>query len=110
MYARAVRIASYRRHGRALVGVVRDQRIIDLATLDSSLPSTLRGVLEQEGGLERVTGLASDAANGVPCEEVEFLPVVPDPHAIWCAALTFDSHVAEAPGRQPPEQPLFFLR
>ena len=110
MYARAVRIASCRHDGRSLVGVVRDERIIDLATLDSSLPRTLRGVLEQEGGLERVAGLASDATNGVPCEEVEFLPVVPDPHAIWCAALTFDSHVAEAPGRQPPEQPLFFLR
>jgi 2-keto-4-pentenoate hydratase/2-oxohepta-3-ene-1,7-dioic acid hydratase in catechol pathway len=47
---------------------------------------------------------------GTAARDVTFLPVVPDPHAIWCAALTYLSHVQEAPGRSAPDYPLFFLR
>ena len=41
---------------------------------------------------------------------MEFLPVVPDPQAIWCAALTYLSHVREGGDRPVPDHPLFFLR
>jgi 2-keto-4-pentenoate hydratase/2-oxohepta-3-ene-1,7-dioic acid hydratase in catechol pathway len=43
-------------------------------------------------------------------EDIELLPVVPDPHAIWCAALTYLSHVREGGERPVPDYPLFFLR
>lgn len=105
-----MRIASYRLEGRARVGVVREERVVDLAELDSSLPNGLRELLALEDGLQRLDSLSVGQGAGVHIAEVAFDPVIVDPRAIWCAALTFVSHVAEAPGRRPPSYPLFFLR
>lgn len=46
----------------------------------------------------------------LPFDSLRLLPVVPDPAAIWCAALTYLSHIKEDPSRPVPDYPLFFLR
>ena len=106
-----MRIASYSAGGWPKLGLVTDEnRVVDLADLDPWFPSTMRGLLELPGGLEKLADRAPEPGQGVAVEDVEFLPVVPDPRAIWCAALTFNSHVTEAPGREAPDYPLFFPR
>jgi 2-keto-4-pentenoate hydratase/2-oxohepta-3-ene-1,7-dioic acid hydratase in catechol pathway len=106
-----MRLASYVLDGRSTVGVVTAAgRVVAVADLDPELPSTMRGLLELPDALERLPHRAPADDAGVPTDAVVFEPVVPDPRAIWCAALTFGSHVSEAPGREAPPYPLFFPR
>lgn len=106
-----MRLATYIDGGQASAGVVTaGDRIVAVTDIDPTLPRRLRELLEAPDGLERLARRAPNAADGVPIDEVELAPVVPDPRAIWCAALTFGSHVTEAPGREPPAYPLFFPR
>jgi 2-keto-4-pentenoate hydratase/2-oxohepta-3-ene-1,7-dioic acid hydratase in catechol pathway len=106
-----MRIASYSHGGVAGVGLVEGEELLPLGAVGE--PLTLRGVLEDADGpdhRERLQERARAAARRIPLAQLELRPVVEDPHAIWCAALTFRSHVTEAPGREPPAYPLFFLR
>ncbi|MFF7986853.1 hypothetical protein ACFZDK_48580 [Streptomyces sp. NPDC007901] len=47
-----------------------------------------------DSGLVPLTDLSADVPT--PLAEVEFLPVVPGPHAIWRAALTYPIRVSLA--------------
>jgi 2-keto-4-pentenoate hydratase/2-oxohepta-3-ene-1,7-dioic acid hydratase in catechol pathway len=105
-----MRVASYAERGEHRAGIVHGDSVFDIARLEPALPSSLRRLLEADPGLARTAALRLPRNGGVPLGEVAFAPVVPDPHAIWCAALTFGSHVSEAPGREAPAHPLFFLR
>jgi 2-keto-4-pentenoate hydratase/2-oxohepta-3-ene-1,7-dioic acid hydratase in catechol pathway len=107
-----MRVVTYTSAAVPAVGLVEGDRVLDIRELDPRLPKSLRELLELEGGLRRLKALArtADFTAAKPIAELEFGAVIPDPHAIWCAALTFNSHVAEAPGRRPPRYPMFFLR
>jgi 2-keto-4-pentenoate hydratase/2-oxohepta-3-ene-1,7-dioic acid hydratase in catechol pathway len=106
-----MRIASFSSGGPRSVGVVDGDH---LRALTAAEEQSLRAIFEANSGADHRDGLArafeAVDTEAIPLSEIEFLPVVPDPHAIWCAALTFDSHVTEAAGRQAPTYPLFFLR
>ena len=103
-----MKIASFRYDGVDGVGIVRSDGIVPLSTLASDAPITMREALEWLSGQDLEASVA--AATALPLASVRFLPVVPDPHAIWCAALTYLSHVREGGDRPVPEYPLFFLR
>jgi 2-keto-4-pentenoate hydratase/2-oxohepta-3-ene-1,7-dioic acid hydratase in catechol pathway len=106
-----VRLTSYVDGGRVVAGVVTDHdRIVAVSELEPDLPDTMRALLDVPDGLQRLARHAPGPEAGAPVDAVELAPVVPDPHAIWCAALTYPSHVQEAPGRRPPAYPLFFPR
>jgi 2-keto-4-pentenoate hydratase/2-oxohepta-3-ene-1,7-dioic acid hydratase in catechol pathway len=106
-----MKLASYRHQGRSSVGLVLDDRLFDVSELRSDAPTAMKELLAwldaNPGALDVVV---PTGVEGRPVSEIAFLPVVPDPHAIWCAALTYLSHVREAPNRSAPEYPLFFLR
>jgi 2-keto-4-pentenoate hydratase/2-oxohepta-3-ene-1,7-dioic acid hydratase in catechol pathway len=111
-----MRIVSYSRGGRPGAGVVVAERMLPLHGGDDE-PLTLRRVLEEEDGpdhqdalLARAQASADRHEGSLSLDDIAFRPVVEDPRALWCAALTFKSHVTEAPGRTPPRYPLFFLR
>jgi 2-keto-4-pentenoate hydratase/2-oxohepta-3-ene-1,7-dioic acid hydratase in catechol pathway len=110
-----MKLASYSYEGLDRVGVVRDTGIIDVGELAPNAPTSMRKLLQwlveepNRGALE--SRIARHAAGAeVPFANVEFLPVVSAPHAVWCAALTYLSHVREGGARQVPDYPLFFLR
>jgi len=106
-----MRLASYLDAGRVIAGVVTDdERLVAVSALEPALPDTMRELLATPDGMERLARHAPGPGAGVPIDAVRFAPVVPDPRAIWCAALTYASHVTEAPGRQAPPYPLFFGR
>lgn len=106
-----MRLASYLHQGQQTVGVVTaGERIVAVSDIDPDLPRTMRRLLEVPAALDHLAQRVPADAAGVPVDAVQFVPVVPDPCAIWCAALTFGSHVTEAPGREAPPYPLFFPR
>ncbi|MEN3279472.1 MAG: hypothetical protein V7607_612 [Solirubrobacteraceae bacterium] len=88
--------------------LVEGDRVFPLSEGGAAL--TVREVIERTGGdLSRCDAFAG-SGSACSLDAVTFAPAVPDPGAIWCAALTFMTHVTEAPGRAAPDQPLFFLR
>lgn len=104
-------LGSCLQEGRPFVGVSRGDAVVDLGALAPDLPGTLRGLLEVDPDLEQARSALGDGdAPAFDLNEVEFQPLIPDPQAIWCAALTFESHVTEAPDRKPPDYPVFFPR
>ena len=102
-----MKFVTYSLAGEPAVGVVRSDGIVPLASLSPDAPRTMREVL---AWLPRHSIDLAGEAEAIPQDAVRFLPVVPDPRAIWCAALTYGSHIREAPGRGIPDYPLFFLR
>jgi 2-keto-4-pentenoate hydratase/2-oxohepta-3-ene-1,7-dioic acid hydratase in catechol pathway len=101
-----VKLATYRADGEVAVGLVGPGGIIPLRQVVPDAPRTMREVL---AWLPHHPVDAGDAVP-LPLGEVELLPVVPDPAAIWCAALTYLSHIREGGDRPVPDYPLFFLR
>jgi 2-keto-4-pentenoate hydratase/2-oxohepta-3-ene-1,7-dioic acid hydratase in catechol pathway len=106
-----MKLASYLHQGRSSVGLVLDDRLYDICELSRDAPNSMKPLLAWLGANPSALDEVVPArVEGLPVGEVTFLPVVPDPHAIWCAALTYLSHVSEAPNRPVPQYPLFFLR
>lgn len=101
-----MKLATLLLDGEDAVALVTDDGVVPLTWVAPDAPSTLREVL---GWLpEHPVDLAGVAA--LPLDSVHLRPVVPDPTAIWCAALTYLSHVREGGDRPVPDYPLFFLR
>lgn len=103
-----MKLASFRRGTTDDVGVVRADGIVPLRSLFPGAPMSMREAL---AWLPRHSAEdpAPDAV-AYPLDSVRMLPVVPDPQGIWCAALTYLSHVREGGDRPVPDYPLFFLR
>jgi len=95
----------------ATTGVVLEEGgVVATADIDASLPSDMRHLLAL--GSDRLRRLFDRASATQPCarlEELNLLPVVPDPHAIWGIALNYPSHIAEG-GHPTPAYPATFLR
>jgi 2-keto-4-pentenoate hydratase/2-oxohepta-3-ene-1,7-dioic acid hydratase in catechol pathway len=84
--------------------------LIDLRDVDDRLPSDMRALLEL--GPEVLADIARRLAKTrrrVDIGSVRFLPVVPQPQAIWCAALNYRLHIEEG-AWETPERPPLFLR
>ena len=106
-----MKLVSYRLGSTPHVGVVvGENRLASLSNRAPSLPRSLRGILET--GEEALSGVRAVAAAGVAdhaLDEVELLPVIPDPPAIWCVGVNYDEHRQET-GREPTKYPTLFLR
>ena len=69
------------------------------------------GLLALPTGPERLARVEAIDAPGVHVGEVAmFAPVITEPRAIWCAALTFESHVGGGARTPAADYPVFFLR
>lgn len=103
-----MKLASFHYEERDDVGIVRSDGIVPLSSLFDEAPTSMRDVLAWLA----VPGnhLPAPVGPALRLDAVRLLPVVPNPAAIWCAALTFLSHVREGGDRPVPDYPLFFLR
>jgi 2-keto-4-pentenoate hydratase/2-oxohepta-3-ene-1,7-dioic acid hydratase in catechol pathway len=89
--------------------MVSKDRFLDLSRKAPELPRTLRGILEAgEPALARIRALSS-AEGDRSLDEVELLPLVPDPPAVWCVGVNYHDHRKET-GREPTDHPALFLR
>jgi 2-keto-4-pentenoate hydratase/2-oxohepta-3-ene-1,7-dioic acid hydratase in catechol pathway len=86
-----------------------DGSVIDLRSL-GSVPTDLRRLLELGPvALADVVERGRTAGTRLDPERFRFLPVIPSPHAVWCAALNYRTHVEEG-NWDSPSRPPFFLR
>ena len=105
-----MRLISYRTDDGAGVGVmVDDTGFVALNQAAPDLPDTLRGLLELDDGLARAAGAVAGKAATHSLDDVILDPVIPNPGAIWCAALNYAAHQEEV-GRGRSEYPEIFLR
>ncbi|HEY7699818.1 MAG TPA: fumarylacetoacetate hydrolase family protein [Vicinamibacteria bacterium] len=106
-----MKLVSYRFGSTPEVGVVvGGERIASLSRRAPSLPRSLREILESgEEALSRARAVAKAGESDHALSEVELLPVIPDPPAIWCVGVNYDEHRKET-GREPTKYPTLFLR
>ncbi len=103
-----MQIVSYSSERGVRAGVLRDGHVLDAwDVLEPGGPhASVRELLER--GL--VDRLATEVhGEGVPLEEVQLAPPVPDPDKIVCIGLNYRKHAAEA-GIDPPAAPTFFAK
>ncbi len=104
-----MKLASYRIDGRSTYGAVLDTGVVEIPPLRDGLPATLKGALALASGeLDAVLGAAA-ALHGRALDEIELLPVVPDPGKVVCAGVNYADHRDET-GRAHAEHPTLFVR
>ena len=102
-----MRIVSYTSPRGPRAAFLRDGRVLDAGdALGERGPTTVRELIAA-GALEQAAAAAT--GEGVPLEEVELLPPVPDPDKIVCIGLNYRSH-AEETGQELPSAPTFFAK
>ncbi len=98
-----MKLVSYRLGGVPRAGVVVGDRI-------ASLPGSLREILAAgEEGLSNASAVVSAGKAEHALDEVELLPLIPDPPAVWCVGVNYEDHLKET-GREPTKYPTLFLR
>ena len=102
-----MRLTSFAADGRQSWGVVTDDGIIDAGSMAENAP-TLRAAIAA-GALDRIAEAADGRSPDHGLDEIEFLPVIPDPDKIICIGLNYRSHVLEG-GRDIPKFPMIFTR
>lgn len=87
---------------------------LDPAAFGAAAPAALHQLLEL--GPDALADLAAAVRSGRAVgrsrhrpDDVRFLPPIGAPHAVWCAALNYPTHVTEG-NWEPPSRPSFFLR
>lgn len=107
-----MKLASYRFGGRESFGLIRGEGIVDLGRRFAGVRD-LKELIA--GGFEALSGIGDDESVDLSFDEVEFLPVIPNPGAIFCVGLNTKSHfdeIEETLGSYPvkPERPWLFMR
>lgn len=103
-----MKILSFQTHESASFGVLDGDGVIDAKPILDHQFIDLKSVLEQDAIsqiAERLNGRTPDHK----IEEINFLPVIPNPNKILCVGLNYESHRVEA-GRAKTEHPSVFVR
>jgi 2-keto-4-pentenoate hydratase/2-oxohepta-3-ene-1,7-dioic acid hydratase in catechol pathway len=99
-----MKLVSYRSDGTAHAGVIVAENRV------ARLSRSLREILSAgEEGLASARAVAANGKSDHALDEVELLPVIPDPPAIWCVGVNYDEHRQET-GREATKYPTLFLR
>ena len=104
-----MKIATYRLGGRESFGIVAGGGVIDVGrALAAAGIGSLRAALAA-GALGRVADAAAGRVPDAGLDEIEFLPVIPDPGKILCVGLNYESHRIET-GNPQMAHPTLFIR
>jgi 2-keto-4-pentenoate hydratase/2-oxohepta-3-ene-1,7-dioic acid hydratase in catechol pathway len=98
-----MRLASFLRAGEPSYGIIREDGVVDLGT---RLGGDLRGLLAT--GVDSAREFAGEHPD-FALVDARWLPVIPNPAAIYCIGLNYRAHVEEV-GRALGEWPAVFLR
>lgn len=103
-----MRLVSFRHAGTRKLGAATEDGVVDLSQRTGERWPSLRAAIAAKG-LDELAAAAKDVGADLGFDEIEWLPVIPDPEKILCIGLNYASHVGEV-GRQVPEQPSVFSR
>ena len=102
-----MRIARFTHNGRTRLGVVQDGVVLDIGTVDATLPTDV-GVLLAIDGLDRVRRLVAEGRpDSLALEAVRLEAPIVSPPEFLAIGLNYALHVAESE-RDRPESPLVF--
>jgi 2-keto-4-pentenoate hydratase/2-oxohepta-3-ene-1,7-dioic acid hydratase in catechol pathway len=107
-----VRLVTFAGPDEPAVGALRGDHVVDLRTVMSEPPASVREILAAgAAALDRVERAASEAPEEAlhPLETLTLLPPVPDPGKVLCLGLNYAEHAAES-GHEPPAHPAIFMR
>lgn len=106
-----MKVISYRRNGTPGVGVMADDNgFVALANAAPDLPNDLRKILEIDPSLEKVRAATHGKPADMSIDDIDFDPVIPEPHASWALALNYKLHIEETGLTTSPDYPQIFLR
>jgi 2-keto-4-pentenoate hydratase/2-oxohepta-3-ene-1,7-dioic acid hydratase in catechol pathway len=100
-----MRLCRFSDGGEARLGLVDEERVIDLSAA-SDLPPEPASALVAAGGVEGVAAIAAKAGDGRPLAEVRLLSPA-QPRKYLAIALNYADHIAES-GMEAPKVPMFF--
>lgn len=103
-----MKLASFEYQGRNSYGVVIDDGIVDLRKAFDDLYPDLKTFLAANV-LTKANNLIAGRKTDFDLDDVELLPVIPNPEKIWCCGLNYRDHVEETQ-RTITENPTFFTR
>ena len=108
-----MRIVRFAREGKAALGILNRDKVVDLTSLRSGAPTDIGEVLEAYGsqGLDALAAAAASAPASATraVDGLTFLPPVSRPGKIVCLGLNYVDHAAEG-GHAKPTYPSFFYR
>ena len=103
-----MKLASFVRNGQNTYGAVVGASVIDLGPLLGKRYPDLKALLAADAVKEAAAAIAGRQPD-CKLEDVQMLPVIPNPGKIWCCGLNYADHVRETQ-RDFTEQPTFFQR
>ncbi len=107
-----MKLISYLRNQQPSFGILKDNRVTDLKERLGNRYPDLKALLN--GGLDEAREVASSETDNIALDQVELLPVIPNPGTIWCAGMNTHSHYEEAKEhmqlQEKPQKPVLFLR
>jgi acylpyruvate hydrolase len=105
-----MRYTTFIDQGQPRLGIVHQDRVIDLNRAQPQISTDLRTALRQGQDLAAAAqaAIASDAPRK-PLADLTFAPLLPSPGKIICLGLNYYDHAKEG-GREKPVYPWFFLR
>ncbi len=81
------------------VGVVVDERVVDVKALTPSLPTSVRGLLAADALPQLAQAItAADTSGAVALADVELCAPLPDPGKVVCLAGNYQEHIQEEGG------------
>jgi 2-keto-4-pentenoate hydratase/2-oxohepta-3-ene-1,7-dioic acid hydratase in catechol pathway len=106
-----VKVISYRHQGKHGVGVVAGTKgVVALSKAAPDLPGDLRRILEVDPTLAIVRAATAGKSADLSLDDIEFDPVIREPHATWALALNYKLHIEETGLTTSPDYPQIFLR
>ncbi len=104
-----MKLISFSFENKQQVGARVEDRLIPLCRLDSSLPSSLRELLQSNRLPEIREKLNDYQGETLSLDQVEYLPLIPEPGKIICIGRNYAAHAAEG-GAEVPSYPEIFYR
>jgi 2-keto-4-pentenoate hydratase/2-oxohepta-3-ene-1,7-dioic acid hydratase in catechol pathway len=102
-----MRLASFKVGGTATWGTIQDGTVLELGSVLGDQFPDLKSLIAQRGYGEAKVARASAPRYSV--EDVDWLPVVPNPEKIFCVGLNYEMHRKET-GRAEVAHPTIFIR
>ena len=105
-----MRLLMFDLDGVATLGLRQGDQIINLAKADSTLPKTLKEVIERDalGACEKA-GKSAGTDCTLDSADLKSLPPISNPSKILCLGLNYADHAKEG-GHAKPQYPSFFMR
>lgn len=104
-----MRLVSFNYDHQDQVGVRRDDQIIPLSAIAPQLPQSIRGLLEERALKEVEEKASAYQGETIPVEDIEYIPLIPEPGKIICIGRNYAAHAAEG-GAEVPSYPEIFYR